>query len=55
MHDWTTQSLSKETASLVEELARLITVKEGRLTRCSKHEAVHKAVTDMIKRLKRKR
>lgn len=55
MEQWTTQSLSKETARLVEELADVITEQEKRFTRCSKHEAIHKAVAEMITRLKKKR
>ena len=54
MEGWTTQSISKETAKLVEELADLITAMEKRFTKCSKHEAVYKAVADMVQRLKKR-
>ncbi len=51
---WTTISISKDTAKRITELARLVTTKEGRFTKCSKHEAIHLAVMDMITRLKKK-
>ena len=55
MDNWTTQSISKETAKLIEVLADRITEQEGRFTKCSKHEAVYRAVSDMVRRLKKKR
>ena len=54
MENWTTLSINKKTTKLVEQLAALITVKEGRPNKCSKHEAIHKAATRMIGQLKRK-
>ena len=54
MENWPTFSINKKTTKLVEQLAALITVKEGRLNKCSKHEAIHKAATQMIGQLKRK-
>ena len=55
MADWTTLSISKQTGELADELARLITKRDQRLRRCSKHEAIHQAVVEMIQRLKKKR
>ena len=54
MDKWTTQSISQDTAKRVAELAKLVTTKEGRFTKCSKHEAIHMAVIEMIARLKKK-
>lgn len=42
MENWTTLSINKKTTKIVEQLAALITVKEGRPNKCSKHEAIHK-------------
>ena len=53
--NWTTLSVTRETKELVEELATLITEKEDRFRACSKHEAVHKAVSEMIKNLRRRK
>ena len=53
MKGWTTQSLTDETAKMVQELAELITDREDRLRPCSKHEAIHKAVAAMLKQYKR--
>ncbi len=55
MDGWTTQSVSKATAKLIEELADLITARDKRFTKCSKHEAIHEAVSDMVARLKKRR
>ena len=55
MDNWTTQSISKETARLTGELAGLITERDHRLRRCSKHEAIHQAVAEMIERLKKRK
>lgn len=55
MDDWTTQSISKETAKLIDELADLLTSKQDRMNQVSKHEAVYIAVRDMVRRLKKRR
>ena len=55
MDDWTTQSISKETAKLIDELADLLTSKHDRMNQMSKHETVHIAVRDMVRRLKQRR
>ena len=44
----TTITVSPDTATLVEQLAGLIQQRDGRLSRVSKHEAVHQAVARMI-------
>ena len=52
---WTTLSLRRQTAELIDELARLITKSEGRLQECPRYEAMHRAVAEMLERLKSKR
>ena len=49
--NWTSLAIRKETKKLIEELAKAITKKENRFTECSKHEAVHQAVSFMLNKL----
>lgn len=49
--DWTSLAIRKETKKLIDELAKAITKKENRFTECSKHEAVHQAVSFMFNKL----
>ena len=51
---WTTLSIRRQTAELIDELARLITESEDRLQECPRYEAMHKAVVEMLRRLKSK-
>ena len=51
---WTTLSIRRETAERLDELARLITESEDRLQECPRYEAMHKAVAEMLRRLKSK-
>jgi len=51
---WTTLSIRRQTAELIDELARRITESEDRLQECPRYEAMHKAVVDMLRRLKSK-
>ena len=49
--DWTSLAIRKETGKVIGELAKAITKKEKRFTKCSKHEAVHQAVSFMLHKL----
>ena len=51
----TTVTISLETDRRVERLAALITKRNSRMTRCSKHEAVRQAVDQMLTQLKEAR
>ena len=51
---WSSLSIRRPTAKLIDELADLITQSENRLQRCTRYEAMHKAVVEMIERLKPK-
>ncbi len=50
--DWTSLAIRKETAKVIVELAKTITKKENRFTKCSKHEAVHQAASFMLNKLR---
>lgn len=52
---WSSLSIRRPTAKLIDELAELITQSENRLQRCTRYEAMHKAVVEMIERLKSNR
>ena len=52
---WSSLSIRRPTAKLIDELAELITKSEGRLQKCTRYEAMHKAVAEMIERLKSQR
>lgn len=49
--DWTSLAIRKETGKLIDKLAKAITKREKRFTKCSKHEAVHQAVSIMLNKL----
>jgi len=48
---WTSMAIRKETGKVIDELAKAITKKEQRFTKCSKHEAVHQAVSSLLNKL----
>ena len=52
---WSSLSIRRPTAKLIDELAELITKSEDRLQKCTRYEAMHKAVVEMIERLKSNR
>lgn len=52
---WATLSIRRPTAKLIDQLARLIAESEGRLQKCTRYEAMHKAVEEMVERLKSER
>ena len=50
--DWTSLAIRRKTGRLINQLAAVITKRERRLARCSKSEAVHIAVCEILDRLK---
>ena len=48
MDKWKTQSVPNDAAKLADERAELIRQRDKRLRQRSEHEAIHKAVAEMI-------